>query len=113
MMQTAKHWQSDDFAQFARTQISILLPFRNTLVDALIWPRPVEVCQVLVEHTSQVSLAHDHDVVEVVSANTAHLSPADRIRARGSDRRSEHLNSASNCDGSKCRPYLASLSRMR
>src|SRR4051794_9861566 len=58
-------------------------------------PQAIEIAYILLEDTSQVSLAHDQDMVEAVSANTAHQSLADRIRTRCSDWRSEHLNACS------------------
>src|SRR3954454_16502546 len=63
------------------------------------WPRPVEVRQVLLEHTSQVSLIHDQDVVQAVSANTPHQSLADCIRTGSSEWRSKHLNACPESDG--------------
>lgn len=60
---------------------------------------PVEVPDVLVEDTPQLSLVHDHDVIQAFAPHAAQKSLTDCVRTRCLDRRSQHLNPTSVRDG--------------
>jgi hypothetical protein len=73
----------------------------NALVDTLMWPRPVEIGDVLHQDTPQVRFAHDQDVIQTFATHTSEQAFADRIRTWSLHRRSKHLNSCSDCHSIK------------
>jgi hypothetical protein len=67
-VETAENWERRDFGGGAR-RIDLLLPrFGDTLVDALMRSRLVEVLGVFVQDAPQVGLAHEQDVVQALAA---------------------------------------------
>ncbi len=83
-----------------------MLRSRSALVDALMRARLVEVRHILLEHSTEMGLAHDHDVIEALAAHAPQQAFAERIRAWCLDRRSEHLDPCSHCNGIEVRPVF-------
>ncbi len=49
MMEATKHWKGTDFSGGAPYRTRVHLSFWNTLRDALMWSRPIEVPDVCAE----------------------------------------------------------------
>jgi len=62
------------------------------LPDALVRPRPVEVADVLGQHTPEVSLAEDQPVIDALPPDAAQEALADGVGPRCPDRREDGSN---------------------
>ena len=103
MMEAAQNGQGDDFPVSTKCRCGAFGAFGNALADALMWPGPVEVRDVLLEDPPQMGFAQDQDMVEAFAANTPQQPLADGVRAWCLDRRAQHLDSAAHRDGIEVR----------
>ena len=63
VMETAQHRQGHDVARGLNRATCCLRGFRNTLVDALVRPRAIEIPDVRAEDPPQVGFAHNQHVI--------------------------------------------------
>jgi hypothetical protein len=68
------------------------------LPEALVWPVPAEVGDVLAEHTAEVPLAEDKQIIEAFTAYAAQEALAEGIRTWRSMRRAQDANAAACSD---------------
>ena len=79
-----------------------MLPWRwDLLFDALVWSCLIEVGDVGLEHTAQVLLANNHEMIQAFAAYAPQQSLAHRICPGCFDWRSQLLDSSADRDGSK------------
>ncbi len=97
-METTKNRERSDFGGGAHRKTSVLPWFGDTLVDALVWSRMVEVLDVFVQDAPQVGLAHEQDVVQTLAAQATDQALTDDIRTRRANWRSERGDPAARRD---------------
>ena len=106
MMKAAEDGKGDDPAHLANWPTSSRFRFWDTLINALMRPRPVEVRHILLEHAPQMSFTHDEQVIEAFASNAPQQPLANGIRPRCFDWGSQHLDPTSPCDGLEVRAIL-------
>lgn len=77
------------------------------------WPRGVEVRDVLPQHASQVPLAQGVDVLEALASPTPEEALAGGVRPRGPDGVRSTAIPLPDATRANAEPYLPSLSRLR
>ncbi len=82
VVETSKNGACGDFGNGAHRAIPALLRFGDTLIDALMRSRMIEVLDVFVQDAPQVGLAHEQDVVQALAAQAADQPLADGVRVR-------------------------------
>ncbi len=70
-MKTSQNWEGDNSASCASRQTNALGRFRNSLVDALVRSRVIEVPDIVFEDAPQLCLVDDQDVIEAFAPHTA------------------------------------------
>ncbi len=91
MLKPVEHGNGDDFplALF----LSADSPSRrDLLINALMWPCPVEERNVFFEHSIQLPVAQDQQVIETFALHTAQKSLTDGVRPRRTIGSSQALN---------------------
>ncbi len=88
-------WHSGDF------------PFRNLLVDPLMWSCPIEIINLETQDTMQMLLMEDQHMIQALSSNTSQKAFTDGIGARGVIRRFEQLDATRCCNSSETGAKLA------
>jgi len=109
VVETTKNRECGDFGSGTHRSLPVRPWFGDTLLDALVWPRMIEVLDVFVQDAPQVGLAHEQEVVQTLTAQAADQALADRIRARRADRRPERGDPASRRDRIAARTVLRSI----
>ena len=81
--------------------------FWNLLLDPLMGPCPVEVGHIAIEHTLELPLMQDQQVVQTLLPHTSHEAFADGIGSGCMYRRLKNLNGTRRRHASKARPKFA------
>ena len=71
MMEAAKHWKGNDIPTCVNSLNRAFAWLGNTLVDALVRPRAIEVLHILLGHAPQVHLADNQKMIKTVAADAA------------------------------------------
>src|SRR5947207_12520543 len=81
--------------------------FGNLLLNPLMRSCPIEVCHIFIEHTLELLLMEDQQMVKAFLPHTPHKALANGVRSWGMIRRFENLNSTRCRHPSEARPKFA------
>ncbi len=93
-MQPTQDWQGEDLGIISMWRNRPTIPFWNLLLNALMWPRLIEVLDISTQDTLQLLLLEDEQVIQTLASHTAQKAFTDGIGSRGVIRRFENLDTA-------------------
>ena len=106
MVQPALDRHGDYLITAAQPPLGGRVWHRDALADTLVRPRPVEVADVLHEDATEVPLAEEQDVVQILPPDATQEALTDGVDPRRSRRRAEDLDAARGRDAGEVGPEL-------